>query len=200
MSYPQHFYWLSAQPFFWLFGSYFEKIKNNNCALPLWSDQKYKNHIWSASWENRLFAYAKTKTQISFAVTAKLISAFVFATRILQSLYFPNPKFQASSHILWLYNPVYVGPETGFLRTRLNCALPLLSYEYTRWATSHGDQYFCKVSWPYVYWYWPSKPHKHLVAMLTKSRVITRSCLCGGDKNLRCDPHLLIYIPVMFKT
>ena len=30
--------------------------------------------------KNRLFAYAKTKTQISFAVTAKLISAFVFAT------------------------------------------------------------------------------------------------------------------------
>ena len=26
------------------------------------------------------FVYAKTKTQISFAVTAKLISAFVFAT------------------------------------------------------------------------------------------------------------------------
>ena len=30
-----------------------------------------------------LIAYAKTKTQISFAVTAKLISAFVFATRIV---------------------------------------------------------------------------------------------------------------------
>ena len=29
------------------------------------------------------FSYAKTKTQISFAVTAKLISAFVFATRIV---------------------------------------------------------------------------------------------------------------------
>ena len=29
------------------------------------------------------FAYAKTKTQISFTVTAKLISAFVFATRIV---------------------------------------------------------------------------------------------------------------------
>ena len=27
--------------------------------------------------------YAKTKTQISFAVTAKLISAFIFATRIV---------------------------------------------------------------------------------------------------------------------
>ena len=50
--------------------------------------------------EPRRFAYAKTKTQIRFAVTAKLISAFVFATQIVQSLYFLNPKFQASSHLL----------------------------------------------------------------------------------------------------
>ena len=35
-----------------------------------------------------------------FAVTAKLISAFVFATRIVQSLFFLNPKFQASSLLL----------------------------------------------------------------------------------------------------
>ena len=56
------------------------------------------------------FAYAKTKTQISFAVTAKLISAFVSATRIVQSLYFLNPKFQASSHLLWFYSQVCVGP------------------------------------------------------------------------------------------
>ena len=43
---------------------------------------------------------------ISFAVTAKLISAFVFAKRIVQSLYILNPKFQASSHLLWLYDLV----------------------------------------------------------------------------------------------
>ena len=66
--------------------------------------------IRAASWENRLFAYAKTKTQISFMETAKLISAFVFATRIVQSLYFLNTKFQASSHLLWLHSPVCVGP------------------------------------------------------------------------------------------
>ena len=48
--------------------------------------------------------------QIRFAVTAKLISAFVFAILIVQSLYFPNPKFQASSNLLWLYSPVCVGP------------------------------------------------------------------------------------------
>ena len=45
-------------------------------------------------------AYAKTKTQISFAVTAKLISAFVFATRIVQFLFYLTSKFQASSFLL----------------------------------------------------------------------------------------------------
>ena len=39
----------------------------------------------------------------------RLISAFVFATRIVQFLYFLNLKFQASSHLLWLYSPVCVG-------------------------------------------------------------------------------------------
>ena len=42
----------------------------------------------------RIFAYAKTKTQISFAVTAKLISAFVFATQLVQFLSFLNTKFK----------------------------------------------------------------------------------------------------------
>ena len=65
--------------------------------------------IWAATWKNRIFAYAKTKTQISFAVTAKLISVFVFPTRIVQSLFFLNPKFPASSHLKWLPSPVYVG-------------------------------------------------------------------------------------------
>ena len=38
------------------------------------------------------------------------LSAFVFAIRIVQSLFYLNPKFQASSHLLWLYSPVCVGP------------------------------------------------------------------------------------------
>ena len=44
-------------------------------------------------------------------------------TRIVQSLFFLNPKFQASSHLLWLYSPVYVGPgrkpRSDFLTTHL---------------------------------------------------------------------------------
>ena len=50
--------------------------------------------------KSKHFAYVKTKTQISFAVTAKLISAFIFAIQIVQSLYFLKPKFQAPSHLL----------------------------------------------------------------------------------------------------
>ena len=42
--------------------------------------------------------------------TAKLISAFVFATYIVQYLYFLYTKFQASSHLVWLYSLVCVGP------------------------------------------------------------------------------------------
>ena len=48
------------------------------------------------------FAYAKTRPQISCAVTAQLISIFVLATQIVQSLFFLNPKFQASSSHLRL--------------------------------------------------------------------------------------------------
>ena len=34
----------------------------------------------------------------------------IFATRIVQSLLYLNPKFQSYSHLLWLYRPVCVGP------------------------------------------------------------------------------------------
>ena len=45
----------------------------------------------------------------------KLISPFVFTTQMVQSLYFLNPKFQASiDRRTWSETP-----KTGFLRTRL---------------------------------------------------------------------------------
>ena len=47
------------------------------------------------------FAYAKTKAQISCAVIELLIGAFVFATRIVQFLFYLNPKFPASSPTLF---------------------------------------------------------------------------------------------------
>ena len=50
-------------------------------------------------YEPRHFALVKTKAQINFAVTAKLISAFVYATWIVK-FFFLNSKFQASSPLL----------------------------------------------------------------------------------------------------
>ena len=52
----------------------------------------------------------KTKTQISCAVTAQLICAFVFAVQIVLFLFYIYPKFQASSFMLSLYSLVCVGP------------------------------------------------------------------------------------------
>ena len=65
--------------------------------------------IFEPCHENLTFAYAKTKMQIRFTVTAKLIRALVFATQIVQSLY-QNPKFQASNYLLMLYSTVCVRP------------------------------------------------------------------------------------------
>ena len=102
---------------FWIYkveGLYYlcseNKDANQRLCFHVCKNQVFSAYIkWTSLWENRLFAYAKTKTQISFAVTVKLISVFVFATRIVQSLYFLNPKFQASNHLMWLYSPACIG-------------------------------------------------------------------------------------------
>ena len=56
------------------------------------------------------FCLQKTKAQTSFAVTVKLISAFVLATRIVQSFFSINSKFQDSRAFLWLHGPICVAP------------------------------------------------------------------------------------------
>ena len=56
------------------------------------------------------FCICENKDTDQLRVTAKLISAFVFATWIIQCLNYLNPGFQASSHLLWLYSPVCVRP------------------------------------------------------------------------------------------
>ena len=74
--------------------------------------------IYEPCHEKTCFLYMKTKT-----VTPQLISAFVFATEVVQSLYFLNPKCQASCYLLWMHSLVCVRPgrepRTGFLAMRL---------------------------------------------------------------------------------
>ena len=56
------------------------------------------------------FCICENKDADQLCGNAQLISVFVFATYIVESLYFLNAKFQASSHLVWLYSPVCVGP------------------------------------------------------------------------------------------
>ena len=60
--------------------------------------------------ENQQSAYAKTKTQTNFAVTAKRFSAFGFSALIVKFLSYLCPTFQASSLLLRLYRLDYIRP------------------------------------------------------------------------------------------
>ena len=58
--------------------------------------------------------------------------AFVFAIRIVPSLYFLNPKFQASSHLVWLHSPVCVEPGRKLRRPIFSERGSFVSYVCSR--------------------------------------------------------------------
>ena len=64
-------------------------------------------------------AYAKTKVQISCAVTAQLISAFVFAIQTVQFLFFLNIKPSSVLVQPGLSQPFLETPVTVFLMWQL---------------------------------------------------------------------------------
>ena len=68
-----------------------------------------KSHFFYMSRVVRKPAFCIYENKDADQLRGKLISAFVFATQIVQSLYFLNTKFQTSSYLLWLYRPVCVG-------------------------------------------------------------------------------------------
>ena len=57
-----------------------------------------------------LFLKIKYLSHLMGKPTIFAVSAFVFARRIVQSLYFLNPKFPASSYLLCLYSLVCLRP------------------------------------------------------------------------------------------
>ena len=63
---------------------------------------------------------------VTAKVTAKLISAFVFATRKVQFLVYLNSKFQASSLLLCLYRLVCIGPGRKPQRPVFSCRGPCI--------------------------------------------------------------------------
>ena len=62
------------------------------------------------------FCICKNKDFDQLLVTMQLISAFVWATYIVQFLYILNLKFQAFSYHLCLHSPVCVEPDLNSRR------------------------------------------------------------------------------------
>ena len=67
------------------------------------------------------FSICKNKDADQFHREREADHAFVFAIRIVQSLFFLNPKFPASSHLLWLYSLICVGPGLKPLGKVFSC-------------------------------------------------------------------------------
>ena len=92
---------------------------NDNIATPSSAIIKMNDNIIfaldlfhiSCVMRNLLFSICKIKgADHSCVVNAQLISAFVFATKIVQPIYFLNLKFLATSHLLSLYSPACIVP------------------------------------------------------------------------------------------
>ena len=75
-------------------------FSTNNCQMIFFSCHRTTSRIM----RKPTFSICENKGADSLAVTVKLINAFVFPTQIVQFVYFLNPKFPVSSHLLCLYS------------------------------------------------------------------------------------------------
>ena len=108
-------------------------------------------------------------TQISFAVTAKLISAFVFTTRIVQFLLFLNPKFQASSLLLLLYRSVRVRPDRKPRRPVYSRRGSYISGVYISRTCFPDEVEFCLcVYLVFLSWFSPVLPYLHVLIGMSR--------------------------------
>ena len=119
----------------------------------------YKNNM-SRVMRKPTFCICENKDPDQLRGTAKLISAFVFATRIVQSLFFLNPKFQISSHLLWLCSSVCVGPgrkpDNWFSHDAAHMSASVLCFSVHLYTTgiifsslSYASQYITKSTQSY---------------------------------------------------
>ena len=73
------------------------------------------SQVWCNFWymsivvRKQAFCMCKIKDPDQFCGSWQADQHLYFRSRILKSLYFLNPKFQASTSLLWLYSPVCVG-------------------------------------------------------------------------------------------
>ena len=116
------------------------------------------------------------------------------STRIVQSLYFINPKFQASSDLLWLYSPVCVRPGRKPRRPDFSQRGSYKKVKNTRRSetgTTVTELNFCPQYVPCkhnVRYLWKMKSSKRgTTASLNEPKLIhVHQCLSGWDMILLC--------------
>ena len=116
------------------------------CEMPItlyivYLDESETNFTNEPCREKTRFRICKNKGR---SVTAQLISAVVIATYKVQSLDFLNPKFHASSHILWQYSLVCVRlgrkpRRQVFLHCSSNESAYLESWHTSHWHVTYVD-------------------------------------------------------------
>ena len=82
------------------------------CVHPGWKSKRQFFFIAQLIYEPRRekTGFLHMRKQRRRSASWKLIRAFVFPTLTVHSLFYLNLKFQAPSHLLWLYSPVCVEP------------------------------------------------------------------------------------------
>ena len=88
------------------------RLPSKNSFLRLTHDQSTRISKASSVTRKPALCICKNKgaDQLCGYRTADQRLCFRYKINVVQSLYFLNPKFQASNYPLWLYSPIRVGP------------------------------------------------------------------------------------------
>ena len=105
---------------------------------------------------------------------SKPISAFVSATKIVQPIFFLNPKFQASSHLLCLCSPVCFEPGRKSRRQVLSCR-----FSQTGHSEKQGSRKARSRAIWREYFHWLIAVHSHGNWRDQGSGATVVSCACG---------------------
>ena len=134
---------------------------------------------------------------INFAATAKLISAFVFAIRIVQFLFNLNTKFQASSPFLWLYSLFGMKPGREPRRPVFSQRGSLKKHTFTTGGCLPlpGAIYMCMIiifKQLFSKLLGQSRPNFMWSPLGKRERKFCEKCSCSHDQD-SCHAHIYIY-------
>ena len=91
-------------------GHLYKTSDSRGLSVPPWGYMHVFDHYLSLVMRNPAFCICENKDEDQLCSNCAADQRHCFLIWIVQSLYYLNLKFQASSYLLWLYSPVSVGP------------------------------------------------------------------------------------------